>query len=519
MVFPPRSRFRSLTLTHLFYEMPTAPAEVAATLQYARAVWNATLLGGTAPRHGGFDLPGIRSAWEAVAERADEFIDAEHPDPRKRRRWGRTRGPLAAAMLELHRAGWTPRGPFEWVDDVGSKVTLTETPPSLLKMLLLASVRRQAERAMGERWAVEDEAFRGKRVCIDAAVDALKRSKSLTPMQKGAFRSSLLGGALTKTKAREHGYDVDDCCDLCGEKGDSVHHRTYKCAATEPLVRQAVPSWFWEEAQRSRPDDKFWVTASMPHPADMVPPPRDDYESWAFDEHGSRCEDPSMRGHVFFDGSCSTSVFRGLQRAALSLVQVDDAARPVKTVSVPIWASLPQTSQVAEHAAYAGLAHVLDGPATGYGDCKGVLDQAVMDPTRRFDGRRKYAGIMLSMRKYPKGSAYIERLVKVKAHQNIANITEEDEKWKAMGNDLADAAAKAARDRHPQPSPEVQAQIRFWETRAKYVVRAVAIAMAQFPPMGGKLTKRRAEAGSCSVSPPERERPTHSWEFVVGWGG
>ncbi len=191
-----------------------------------------------------------------------------------------------------------------------------------------------------------------------------------------------------------------------------------------------------------------------------------------------------MSGHVFFDGSCSTSVFRGLQRAALALVQVDDAARPIKTVSVPIWASLPQSSQVAEHAAHAGLAHVLVGPTTGYGDCKTVLDQAAMDPLRRFDGRRKYAGIMLSMRKYPKGSAYIERLVKVKAQQQIDRIIDADEAWRAVGNDLAETAATEARKWHPQPSAEVQAQIRFWETRAKYVVRAVAIAMAQFPPHG-----------------------------------
>jgi hypothetical protein len=45
VVYPPRSRFRSLTLTHLLHDMPTSSAESAATLQYARAVWAATILG------------------------------------------------------------------------------------------------------------------------------------------------------------------------------------------------------------------------------------------------------------------------------------------------------------------------------------------------------------------------------------------------------------------------------------------------------------------------------------------
>ncbi len=529
---PPRSRFRSLTLTHLYFDMPTASAEVAATLQYARAVWNATLLGPSRPRHPGFDLPGIREAWDTVADNVAEYIDPEHPEPKKRRRWGRARGPLATSMLELHRIGWSPNGPFDWTDDLGSKVILTETTPALLKSLLVASVRRQAERAVGAKWARDDATFAGKRVCIDAAVDAVKRSRSLTPLQKGAFRSVLLEGVLTKNKARRFGYDVDDVCDLCGATGDTVHHRTYKCPFTEPLVRSAVPDWFWQEAQRSSAADKFWVTASMPHPADMVPRPRSDYLSWAHDADGCRCDDASMSGHVFFDGSCSTSVFRGLQRASMALVQVGGDARPIKTVSVPIWSTLPQTSQVAEYVAFAGLSHVLNGSTAAYGDCKGVLEHAAMDPTRRFDGRRKHAGILMSMGKYPQGLANIARTIKVKAHQHVESITDPDEKWRAIGNELADAAAKEALKRHPQPSADVAAQIAFWEARARLVVKAVAIAMSQFPPLGGKLT-RRARAPRLGTAPAgEVDHPVHQWQhaggrwrcatcwtFIVGDGG
>ncbi len=174
VAYPPRSRFRSLTATHLLHGMPTAAAEVAATMQFSRAVWDATLLGGDRPRHEGFDLPGLRSAWEKVAEGIEEYIDVDHPDPRKRRRWGKSRGPLSAAMLELHRIGWTPGSPFEWTNDLGNSIVLTETPPAMLKLLLKDSVRRQAERAVGEKKAIRDPTFAGRRYCIDAAADALK---------------------------------------------------------------------------------------------------------------------------------------------------------------------------------------------------------------------------------------------------------------------------------------------------------------------------------------------------------
>ncbi len=240
VVFPPRSRFRSLTLTHIFHEMPTATAEVAATLQLSRAVWAATLLGHSKPRYPGFDLPGIRAAWEKVAGGIDEYIDDGNPDPNKRRRWGRSRGPLSAAMLELHRAGWRTTSAFEWIDDQGTKVLLTETPPAMMKMLLRASIRRQAERAMGKKWALKDENFVGKRLCIDALVAALRRSRDLTPQQKGAFRSALLGGVLTRHEARMRGYEVDDVCELCGQKRDHVFHRTYRCKGTERAVKAGV---------------------------------------------------------------------------------------------------------------------------------------------------------------------------------------------------------------------------------------------------------------------------------------
>ncbi len=386
----------------------------------------------------------------------------------------------------------------------------------MLKMMLKESVRRQAERFMGEKWALRNSAFAGKRICIDAAAAALRGSVDLTPQQKGAFRSVLLGGVMTRHEAAKRGYEVEDECELCGEKGDHVFHRTFRCDGTKQAVMAAVPSWFWAEAQKASASDPFWSTAVVPHPADMVPPARADYLSWVYNADGTRGDDPSMNGDIFIDGSCSTSVFRGLQRAAMAIVDLGEDARPRKIVSVPIWNTLPQTSQSAEFAAFAGVPQVIDDVSVVHGDCKGVLDLAARDVSSRFDGRRKYAGVLLSMQKSPAGLARIAKTVKVKAHQKVDDIIDEQQRRQAIGNNLADAAAKEARARHPQPSKEVQSLIDYWEKRAPLVVQAVATAMPMFSPLGGKLRRRPKAARPAGQAAEDDPPPTHAWEFTAG---
>ncbi len=326
----------------------------------------------------------------------------------------------------------------------------------------------------------------------------------------------LLGGVLTRHEAAKRGYEVEDVCELCGERGDHVFHRTFKCEGTKRAVMAAVPPWFWAEAQRASATDLFWSTAVVPHPGDMVPPARSDYLSWVHDADGTRGDDPFMHGDIFIDGSCSTSVFRGLQRAAMAIVNLGTDARPKKVVSVPIWNTLPQTSQSAEFAAFAGVSQVIDGDSIVHGDCRGVLDLAACGVPPRFDGRRKYAGVLLSMQKCPAGLARITSTVKVKAHQNIDAIVDERQRRLAIGNNLADAAAKAARARHPQPSEEVQSLIAYWEKRAPLVVQAVATAMPMFSPLGGKLGRRPKAVRPCDQRAERELPPMHAWEYTAG---
>ncbi len=414
---PPRSRIRSLTMVNLWNQMPTAPAEVAAAAMFAKATWSATLLGPNPPKYPGFDLLGLRAAWQEVQDRAHLYLHVDQADLAKRRDWRMTRGPIAAAILELDRIRWRAVSPFEWLTDEGVTVHLTETPPSLMKDYLVAAVQRQAERDVAGKWTSRDAQFAGRRVCVDAAVDAVKRDRGLTPKQKGAFTAVITGGVMTNQRAARSGYEVADVCPLCGEPGDSIFHRAYLCRHTRERVKAAVPEWFWRETQKAPQADLFWTTAAFPHPSDVIPPPSPDYLPWAFGELGQRIDVGDMEGDLFIDGSCTRHVVKGMQRAALAVVEVDSEARPRRTLSIPLWSSLPQTSQAAEYAAFAAVAWLAKGPSTVYGDCKGVLDLASKPAPQRFAAKKKYAGVLLSMNRCIDGVRNISAMVKVKAHQ------------------------------------------------------------------------------------------------------
>ncbi len=87
-------------------------------------------------------------------------------------------------------------------------------------------------------------------------------------------------------------------------------------------------------------------------------------------------------------------------------------------------------------------------------------------------------------------------------------------RWRAIGNDLADRAAKQAVTRHDQPDSTQEAQLRYWARRIPHIVRAVAIALAMFPPAGGKL-KRRPRTRQ-EKPKDETGQAQHEWQHVEG---
>jgi hypothetical protein len=104
--YAPRARGRSLSRLMLLVGMPTWRAEVEVVLEYARQVWQASLLGSATPTDGTMTLSELSKLWHAVSTEALITHDGT------RRCWDAVRGPIGAMRLSLHRVGWSMRGPF-----------------------------------------------------------------------------------------------------------------------------------------------------------------------------------------------------------------------------------------------------------------------------------------------------------------------------------------------------------------------------------------------------------------------
>ncbi len=289
----PKGRGRSLTLALLLAGAPTSAAEIAPVVQYHRMIWKGVTNRELAKMRGA-SLGTISQWWNDTSEYANGIVDDSGYDDGQlagggggggdaagargrrgsTRAWRKVRGPLAAAHLTLRRIGWRFAGPFELTDDRGNEVSLTKSSPSMVKDLLVDGVRRSLERKVGAKWAISDKEFAGRRICVDLALREMSRKgNNLTRMQVGAFRSSLCGALMTFSRASRLGYQVEDACPLCGTRGDTVHHRTFKCEKTREAVLNVVPEWLYEEAGRQSPSSLFWTTGVMPHPGDTLPPP------------------------------------------------------------------------------------------------------------------------------------------------------------------------------------------------------------------------------------------------------
>lgn len=148
---------------------------------------------------------------------------------------------------------------------------------------------------------------------------------------------------------------------------------------------------------------------------------------------------------------------------------------PLVTISGPIWHSLPQTPQAAEHVvAFAAMAEILCGPAVAHSDCQSVANMAGMSLRRALDGRCRHAAIF----KHAAGQEAQQWLcdtVKGKAHVvepgQERTIGDLEQRRHAIGNNLADLAAKKGLNAHPGPS---EAEL---EVVTRYVGKLVRVAL------------------------------------------
>ena len=262
-------------------------------------------------------LVDLDSLWKLAMEQVQEQVTemkrakgAEFGGPKNRvaratarRAWKEVRGPFSATALTLARLGWSSRDAFTFEDDLGRAICLTTCTPNLVNRLLKEGARRQMERHVAYQWAGKDNSFLGRRVCTELAEQELHKAVkhgTLNKREAGCYRAGACGAVMTNERAKNLGYEVQDICPLCGEAGDSLHHRVYGCAATRGRVSEVVPWWFLNEAFKALVHEKFWQTGIFPHSEDDHPWPCGEIEAVfsgkGVDDNGVRNDDWDLGG-------------------------------------------------------------------------------------------------------------------------------------------------------------------------------------------------------------------------------
>ncbi len=518
--FTPRAKGRSLGRLLLIMGIPTWKAEVSVVLQYAQEVWRAVLLGPARPVDGQLTLPGIDKLWRAVGTASIIKDDG------RRRNWGAARGPISAVHLTLHRIGWTMDSAFNVTTDRGDAICLTKTSPKLLQVLLHDAVTRKLQREVGVSIAANDDDFTDRRAAADHIAAQLRSDKRLSGRDRAAYMSVACNAVMTRDRASRCGYLISNLCAKCGKAPDTHFHRVWKCQDPEAVAAReaAAPEWLRQEAERlgGSANKTMWETGLIPHPGDRWPRP-----SEALDAHYEWCGEgeptpadrgrdgaPQVHGKLYIDGSCTTHVFPELRRAASAVVQWSYETQAGWRVLYPVPREVPQTPQAAEYYAL-GLTRLAAAKGMQVdvaSDCANVVADAGAGRRRAIRAGKMYAAIN---RENQADVQWTRNAVvrKVPAHVKPENAEEGTAREDAIGNGLADAAAKEARELHPKPPPALETQLAAQLKRARYIVRTIAAVTQVFSPVPRDMLRRPprpVEGSSVGVE------GGHAWTYLAG---
>ena len=154
----------------------------------------------------------------------------------------------------------------------------------------------------------------------------------------------------------------------------------------------------------------------------------------------------TLHGDVFYDGSCIQRNAPGLSRATWAVVQMSSDNKAVVTVSGPVWNSLPQTAQAAEHCARTAAVELLTGPARLCGDSRNIVKDAQRPLVEACHHSRMHAAANRLAGLSPSAALVCEDLW-LKAHRKPETETNDWDRFTAIGNGHADTEAVAAQGR------------------------------------------------------------------------
>jgi hypothetical protein len=225
----------------------------------------------------------------------------------RRRNWNAVKGPIGAAILTLHRLGWSMPSPFTVIDDWGEEIALTKVTPTMLADLLKEATYRALEHYVGAQAAAVDEEFIGRRVCVDQIRAQLKSDRKITAEGRAAVLSVTCNAIMTFNRAANSGYLVVDACPMCGRAGDTLRHRIWECTHPDVVAaREAVaPAWLREEVARRPHTQSRWTTGIIPHPGDVWPRPAASADPVA--EYDGEAERPISGADIPGAGSYSST--------------------------------------------------------------------------------------------------------------------------------------------------------------------------------------------------------------------
>ncbi len=315
-------------------------------------------------------------------------------------------------------------------------------------------------------------------------------------------------------------------------RGDTVHHRVWKCQDEEVVAarNRTAPRWLQEEACRRGSADALYTKGLFPNPADVWPRPCGEaelhlyvpadgcqlqdgeqgvaaYEALAKRMDEWRPTDEELEadfvpeavaetaaeerfngnariqlgGRLYVDGSGTQSIFRELRRAAAGLVVRRPHGKVEARYLLPVWSPLPQTSQSAEFiAALAPMSHIASD-ATIVSDCQHVADSFGRSAASALDAKRRYAGLM--KHRWATEARNRVTVVKTKAHRAVGGLAPGIDREDAIGNAAADRSAKEAVKLHPRPTPVMEQQLAGDSRRAALIIRTIAATLSTFQPM------------------------------------